>query len=59
MVNQETVLMGKKALITGVTGQDGSYLTELLLSREHIAGSAAERISRVDGMTTVGSTNAC
>ena len=25
--------MGKKALITGITGQDGSYLAELLLSR--------------------------
>ncbi|MEY2952435.1 MAG: hypothetical protein RLZZ401_522, partial [Pseudomonadota bacterium] len=23
----------KKALITGITGQDGSYLTELLLSK--------------------------
>lgn len=25
--------MTKKALITGITGQDGSYLTELLLSK--------------------------
>jgi GDPmannose 4,6-dehydratase len=25
--------MNKKALITGITGQDGSYLTELLLSK--------------------------
>jgi GDPmannose 4,6-dehydratase len=25
--------MAKKALITGITGQDGSYLTELLLGR--------------------------
>src|SRR5258708_6914602 len=25
--------MGKKALITGITGQDGSYLAELLLSK--------------------------
>ena len=24
--------MNKKALITGITGQDGSYLAELLLS---------------------------
>jgi GDPmannose 4,6-dehydratase len=24
---------GKVALITGITGQDGSYLTELLLSK--------------------------
>jgi GDPmannose 4,6-dehydratase len=25
--------MKKKALITGITGQDGSYLAELLLSK--------------------------
>ena len=25
----------KKALITGITGQDGSYLAELLLSRDY------------------------
>jgi len=25
--------MNKKALITGITGQDGSYLTELLLEK--------------------------
>jgi len=25
--------MGKKALITGITGQDGSYLAELLLKK--------------------------
>jgi GDPmannose 4,6-dehydratase len=27
--------MGKVALITGITGQDGSYLTELLLSKKY------------------------
>lgn len=27
--------MTKKALITGITGQDGSYLTELLLSKDY------------------------
>ncbi len=27
--------MAKKALITGITGQDGSYLTELLLEKEY------------------------
>jgi GDPmannose 4,6-dehydratase len=27
------VLMAKKALITGLTGQDGSYLAELLIER--------------------------
>ena len=25
--------MARKALITGITGQDGSYLTELLLAK--------------------------
>ncbi|MCX5998064.1 MAG: GDP-mannose 4,6-dehydratase, partial [Chloroflexi bacterium] len=25
----------KKAIITGITGQDGSYLAELLLSKEY------------------------
>ncbi|KAB2673342.1 MAG: NAD-dependent epimerase/dehydratase family protein, partial [Verrucomicrobia bacterium] len=25
--------MGKRALITGITGQDGSYLAELLLEK--------------------------
>ena len=27
--------MSKVALITGITGQDGSYLTELLLSKKY------------------------
>mgnify|MGYP001575489295 CR=1 FL=1 len=27
--------MTKKALITGITGQDGSYLAELLLSKKY------------------------
>src|SRR5512136_865047 len=27
------ILMSKKALITGITGQDGSYLAELLLGK--------------------------
>ncbi len=26
--------MSKKALITGITGQDGSYLTEFLLKKK-------------------------
>ena len=26
-------MMGRKALITGITGQDGSYLAELLLAQ--------------------------
>jgi GDP-D-mannose dehydratase len=28
----DETIMSKKALITGITGQDGSYLAELLLS---------------------------
>src|SRR6202142_834544 len=31
--NTRPTLMAKKALITGITGQDGSYLTELLLAK--------------------------
>ena len=27
--------MGKKALITGITGQDGAYLAEFLLNKGH------------------------
>ena len=29
----------KKALITGITGQDGSYLAELLLSKVEVHSS--------------------
>ena len=32
--NKQSIIMSKKvALITGVTGQDGSYLAELLLEK--------------------------
>ena len=34
--------MAKKALITGITGQDGSYLAELLLQK----GYEVHRINR-------------
>jgi len=33
----------KKALITGVTGQDGSYLTELLLEKGYEVLSGIEQ----------------
>jgi GDPmannose 4,6-dehydratase len=36
----------KKALITGITGQDGSYLAELLLSKKY----------KVHGLTRCAST---
>jgi GDPmannose 4,6-dehydratase len=35
----------KKALITGITGQDGSYLTELLLSKEYEVHGLIRRAS--------------
>ena len=31
------------ALITGITGQDGSYLTELLLAKGYEAGAALQK----------------
>ena len=35
----------KIALITGITGQDGSYLTELLLSKNYIVYGIVRRSS--------------
>ena len=37
--------MKKVALITGITGQDGSYLAELLLKRGYIVHSMVRRSS--------------
>ena len=37
--------MSKKALITGVTGQDGSYLAELLLEKGYSVTGTIRRIS--------------
>lgn len=37
--------MAKKALIFGITGQDGSYLTELLLSKEYEVHGVIRRAS--------------
>ncbi|MGB9710095.1 MAG: GDP-mannose 4,6-dehydratase, partial [Thermodesulfovibrio sp.] len=37
--------MKKKALITGITGQDGSYLAELLLSRGYKVHGIIRRTS--------------
>ncbi len=37
--------MGKKALITGITGQDGSYLAELLLSKGYEVHGIVRRSS--------------
>ena len=38
-------MSGKKALITGVTGQDGSYLAELLLSKGYEVHGLVRRSS--------------
>ena len=35
----------KKAIITGITGQDGSYLAELLLSKDYIVHGLRRRSS--------------
>jgi len=37
--------MTKKALISGITGQDGSYLTELLLSMDYTIHGIIRRSS--------------
>jgi GDPmannose 4,6-dehydratase len=47
--------MGKKALITGITGQDGSYLAELLLSKGYevhgiIRRSSSFNTERIDSI---------
>src|SRR6187455_3833492 len=40
-----TINMAKKALITGITGQDGSYLAELLLSKGYEVHGIIRRAS--------------
>ena len=45
--------MGKRALITGLTGQDGSYLAELLLDKGYevfglVRRSSSETTERID-----------
>ena len=37
--------MKKNALITGITGQDGSYLTEFLLNKNYIVHGILRRSS--------------
>ena len=37
--------MGKRALITGITGQDGSYLAEFLLSKGYEVHGAVRRVA--------------
>jgi GDPmannose 4,6-dehydratase len=45
----------KRALITGITGQDGSYLAELLLDKDYevhglVRGATQERFERLDAI---------
>ena len=40
--------MSKVALITGITGQDGSYLTELLLSKGYKVHGIVRRVALED-----------
>lgn len=40
--------MTKKALITGITGQDGSYLTESLLSKGYEVHGIIRRHSSIN-----------
>lgn len=42
--------MSKRALITGITGQDGSYLAELLLSKGYEVHGIVRRVSLEDPM---------
>ena len=43
--NQELVTANKRALITGITGQDGSYLAELLLDKGYEVFGVVRRLS--------------
>jgi GDPmannose 4,6-dehydratase len=48
-------MTGKKALITGITGQDGSYLAELLLEKGYevhgiVRRSSSFNTQRIDGI---------
>ena len=39
---------GLKALITGITGQDGSYLAELLLKKNYVVHGVKRRSSSIN-----------
>lgn len=41
-------LIGRKALVTGITGQDGSYLAELLLSKGYQVWGVVRRSSSIN-----------
>ena len=46
--------MAKRALITGITGQDGSYLAELLLSRGYEVHGIVRRVALEDPRNRLG-----
>src|SRR5713226_10129607 len=55
--------MAQKALVTGITGQDGSYLAELLLEKGYEVHGVVRRSSsmnrgRIDHLQHANSTNA-
>jgi GDPmannose 4,6-dehydratase len=45
---QSPTSRGKAAIITGITGQDGSYLTDLLLARDYTVHGIVRRSSSID-----------
>jgi GDPmannose 4,6-dehydratase len=49
-----SISMNRAAVITGVTGQDGSYLAELLLSKDYDVYGIARRTSRSNTERIVG-----
>src|ERR1035437_10153402 len=48
MGNQKLHMTRRKALITGITGQDGSYLAELLLSKGYEVHGLVRRVALED-----------
>jgi len=47
-MEKETGMPGKRALITGITGQDGSYLAELLLEKGYEVHGLVRRVALED-----------
>src|ERR1700744_2085711 len=47
-ISKETNLPMKTALITGITGQDGSYLAELLLDKGYMVHGVKRRSSLIN-----------
>src|SRR5688500_11511113 len=47
-IRNQKAPMRKKALVTGITGQDGSYLTELLLEKGYEVHGVVRRASTMN-----------